>query len=264
MEFELITPKIIRIFVKLIQYIVIFYILLNLFLFISHYYNLQSIAKLVQDSVERHGYLPKNDYNAIQSIIEMYQYNSNEDQYTPNEMSIPGIEKVITNLKIVVYGININDGTNTLHGWSETNRNSPKYNEEERYYFGDYARDNKRKQQQGAVLYCGITCKYHIIHPLSWYEPADVAIFMGPGNANIFRPKDGMLPWLTDSRDVSTLRNEIYNNMEEIDTSMATNVLNNTTGRSYTPLERSLFISPVITQEFYPDLDQDTSYTGGG
>lgn len=284
MKFEQITPTIINIIVRLVIYIVVFFMLLNIFLAWSNYERLYNIATLVQHSVRRHNYLPENDRAAIQNLIDMYMYNTDDSHLPDESYNFLNIHKVVTNLKIVVYGEDRNLASPVVHGYDydiENNRKTLTYTEEERYYFGDEARDNKHKQQQGSVLYAGITFQYHIIHPLSWWEPADISLDLR--GDDLFAEKNNV-PWLTDTRKKSEVLRDLYQE-GDINTGGTTTIdsiagfqsisgassgsssgpgtSTGTGGISYSLGQRSLFIMPVICNEFYADLDQAASYTGG-
>lgn len=238
-----ILPKVVGFFIKLFMSIIVFYIILNFFLWITFYQKADTIARLVQDSVRLHNYLPAHDYKAIQNLIDDMMKNTevNENEFG---MTLPGINRVVTNMQIAVWdadGHGYREGANIEHYKTDslTDENGPGY------YIGESG--VKHKRQQGDILYAGIVFEYHFLIPLPFW---DDRFAMGSYNKGLDFRTNGK-PSYNTYKDARKRFNE------DIDKdTYAVNTDNENTNNGL----RLFGMKPIICDEFYPDLDQERYY----
>lgn len=249
MRFDLLVPTILKFLFKLSVFILSVFVLMNIVFTLYNFPLLNQLASLVQESVRKNGYLPSHDRDEIQKIMEMYTKNKD---YSGNT-GIPGVNRIITNLRIQVFDIDGNGYSideNTLHSYSygETD-NFPGDTD---YYIGETGKEHKK--QQGSVLFAGISCDYLILTPLNGW---DVFKGFGSDSSQLAQQENvaGELittdNWFMDDNtndDDETQQNKIADNGLKYNTLTFNNA-------SHSLEDRSLFISPVITTEYYPDLE---------
>lgn len=226
-----------------------FFFGLNLFFLVVNFFNVSYIAKQVQDSVRIHNFLPEHDYLAFNTLIKDIEKNelkTDDEVYSDiGEKGLPGVNRIITNLKIVVYDENGNGLSNVDMGKSVMEANTDlDYDQAgvDDYYIGEKGMRNKR--QNGEILYAGVAFNYHFIVPLFFW---DFSIPVWNGADNFSHSGNGAY-----SDQANRGRQAIIDNQDVWKVEFNPNSSN----------AINLFgILPVVCEEWYPDVDNKTNYS---
>lgn len=252
MHFHDLVPTTIFLYLKLLLKIVIFFFGLNLFLLIVNFFNISYIAKGIQDSVRINNYLPEHDYKAWNTLckdIVKNETKTDAEVYSESgELGIPGINRVITNLKIVVYdehGNGLNDidmSKSIMDANTDTDYDQAGVDD---YYIGE--RGIRNKVQMGEILYAGVAFDYHFIVPLFFWD-FSIPVYNGGSNLESMFGKEGSGAY---SDQANRGRQAIIDNQEKWKVSFGPNSDN----------ARNLFgILPVPCETWYPDINNTTNY----
>ncbi len=236
-------PKTVFAFLKLAIFIIVFYIVLNLMLFLSFYEKAQTIARLVQNSVELHNYLPAVDYKAIQGLIDDMMKNTEKDE-SEFGITLPGINRVVTNMQIAVWDSD-KKGYRSATSLEDFHTDALTDNDGPGYYIGESGM--RHKKQNGEILYAGIVFEYHFLIPMPFYDEQFTQGYYD-GGINFSTDGDAYYGTYKDAR-------QKFNEDIDFDT-YAVNTDNEETNNGL----RLFGMKPVICKHFYSDIDQEKYY----